>query len=151
MADGILQHLHRDHEEALRLIEAIGKAEDHPARDDLFKQMMEKLLAHSHAEQTVFYKKLEKSGDYRARGFAYQGENEHQHLEYQLQWMLRASNKASEQWNAQLAVLRDLVARHVGEEESRAFPLARRHFDADTLESIGREFMKQKESQLSSA
>lgn len=151
MPEGILHNLRHDHEEVVNLIEKIRGSDDRGKRDILFKQLMTKLLAHAHAEQKVLYTKLEKSDDFRSRGFAYKGENEHQIIEHQLQRMMRAPNKASEQFTAQLSVLRDLVTHHVEVEESTGFGQARREFDCSKLESLGQEFLKEKETQLTAS
>jgi len=78
MPAGILNDLHEDHEEVFGLIEQMIKTEDGKERGTIFKEMMSKLLAHSHAEQNVLYKKMEKSENEKSRTFAYEGENEHQ-------------------------------------------------------------------------
>jgi hemerythrin superfamily protein len=77
MADGILQDLHQDHEEVSALLEQLQKNGSSVARTRLFKEMMGMLLAHSHAEQNVLYKKMEKSDDEKTRKFAFEGTNEH--------------------------------------------------------------------------
>lgn len=151
MPEGILKDLHEDHEEVSGLIEQMVKTEDGKERGAIFKEMMSKLLAHSHAEQAVLYKKMEKSESEKSRSFAYEGENEHQLVEQQLQQMARARNKASEQWTAQAAVLKELVRHHVKEEESTGFGCARSEFDGETLEKLGGQFRKQKEKLLQEA
>ena len=151
MADGILQDLHRDHEQISALIEQLLKNESSAERAPLFKEMMGMLLAHSHAEQNVLYKKMEKSDDEKVRKFALEGTNEHQIVEQQLQQMMRARNKASEQWTAQLNVLRELVSHHVKEEESTGFPCARNEFDREQLEKLGEQFRRQKEKLMAEA
>ena len=151
MPEGILNDLHQDHEEVAGLIEQLIKTEDGKERGAIFKEMMTKLLAHSHAEQNVLYKKMEKSQDEKSRTFAYEGENEHQIVEQQLQQMARARNKASEQWTAQASVLQDLIEHHVEEEESTGFSCARSEFDGATLEKMADQFRKQKEKLLQEA
>jgi hemerythrin-like domain-containing protein len=151
MPEGILNDLHHDHEEVSGLIEQMLKTEDGKERGMIFKEMMSKLLAHSHAEQNVLYKKMEKSENEKSRTFAYEGENEHQIVEQQLQQMARARNKASEQWTAQASVLKDLVEHHVKEEESTGFSCAQSEFDAATLEKMADQFRKQKEKLLQEA
>ena len=151
MPEGILNDLHQDHEEVAGLIEQMIKTEDGKERGAIFKEMMTKLLAHSHAEQNVLYKKMEKSQDEKSRTFAYEGENEHQIVEQQLQQMARARNKASEQWTAQASVLQDLIEHHVEEEESTGFSCARSEFDGATLEKMADQFRKQKEKLLQEA
>ena len=151
MPEGILNDLHQDHEEVSGLIEQMIKTEDGKERGTIFKQMMSMLLAHSHAEQNVLYKKMEKSENEQSRSFAYEGENEHQLVEQQLQQMARARNKASEQWTAQATVLKELVQHHVREEESTGFTCAQSEFDSATLEKMADQFRKQKEKLLQEA
>ena len=151
MPEGILNDLHEDHEEVSGLIEQLIKTEDGKERGAIFKEMMSKLLAHSHAEQNVLYKKMEKSQDEKSRTFAYEGENEHQIVEQQLQQMARARNKASEQWTAQASVLQDLIEHHVEEEESTGFSCARSEFDSEALEKMADQFRKQKQKLLQEA
>jgi len=151
MPEGILNDLHEDHEEVSGLIEQLIKTEDGKERGTIFKEMMSKLLAHSHAEQNVLYKKMEKSQDEKSRTFAYEGENEHQIVEQQLQQMARARNKASEQWTAQASVLQDLIEHHVEEEESTGFSCARSEFDGEALEKMADQFRKQKQKLLQEA
>lgn len=151
MNEGILKDLHQDHEEVSGLIERMIKTEDAKERTAIFKEMMGKLLAHSHAEQSVLYKKMEKSENEKSRSFAYEGENEHQIVEQQLQQMARARNKGTEQWTAQATVLKELVEHHVKEEENTGFSCARSEFDSGMLEKLGEQFRRQKEKLLAEA
>ena len=151
MPEGILNDLHEDHEEVSGLIEQLIKTEDGKERGTIFKEMMSKLLAHSHAEQNVLYKKMEKSKDEETRSFAFEGDNEHLIVEQQLNQMSRARNKASEQWTAQATVLRELINHHVGEEEGTGFTCARREFNSEELEKLGEQFRRQKEKLLAEA
>ena len=148
---GILADLHQDHEKVADLIEQMLKSEDAKERGTIFKEVMRDLLAHSQAEQSVLYRKMEKSADEKARSFAYEGDNEHHIVEQQLQQMARARNKASEQWTAQATVLRELVNHHVKEEESTGFSCANDEFDADELEKLGQQFRRQKEKLMTEA
>ena len=109
MAEGILQDLHQDHEEVGGLIEQCLKTEASAERNQIFKEIMSMLIAHSEAEQQVLYKKMQKSDDEKTRSFAYEGDNEHRIVEQQLEQMSRTRKKASEQWTAQATVLRELI------------------------------------------
>ena len=151
MPEGILNDLHEDHEEVTVLLEQMIKTEDNKERGTIFKEVMSMLLAHSHAEQAVLYKKMEKSEIEKSRNFAYEGENEHQIVEQQLQQMARARNKASEQWTAQATVLKELVQHHVKEEESTGFSCAQSEFDGEMLVKMGDQFRKQKQKLLQEA
>jgi hemerythrin-like domain-containing protein len=151
MAEGILQDLHQDHEEVSELIEQCLKTEASTERNQLFREIMSMLIAHSEAEQNVLYKKMQKSEDEKARSFVFEGINEHQIVEQQLKQMARARNKASEQWTAQLTVLKELVNHHVKEEESTGFSCARSEFDREELEKFGEQFRRQKEKLMAEA
>jgi hemerythrin-like domain-containing protein len=112
---------------------------------------MSMLIAHSEAEQQVLYKKMQKSDDEKARSFVFEGMNEHQIVEQQLQQMARTRNKASEQWTAQLTVLKELVNHHVKEEESTGFSCARNEFEREELEKMSGQFQRQKEKLMAEA
>ena len=151
MEQGILADLHTDHEKVSDLIEKMLKTKDSKKRDEIFKEAMRELLAHSQAEHSVLYRKLEKSSDEKARRFAFEGDNEHQIVEQQLQQMVRARNKMSEQWTAQAIVLRELVNHHVEEEENTGFSCSSREFDESELQKLGEQFRRQKEKLLAAA
>jgi hemerythrin superfamily protein len=151
MAEGILQDLHQDHEEVSGLIEQCLKTEASAERNQIFKEIMSMLIAHSEAEQQVLYKKMQKSDDEKARSFVFEGMNEHQIVEQQLQQMARTRNKASEQWTAQLTVLKELVNHHVKEEESTGFSCARNEFEREELEKMSGQFQRQKEKLMAEA
>lgn len=151
MAEGILQDLHNDHQEVSTMIEKIISSEDSKERGSLFNEMKAALLAHSEAEQAVLYKKMEKSDDERSRQFVFEGMNEHQIVEQQLQMLSKARNKAGEQWTAQMTVLKELVNHHVKEEESTGFACARREFETEELEKLGQQFQRQKEKLMAAA
>jgi hemerythrin-like domain-containing protein len=151
MAEGILQDLHQDHEEVSGLIEQCLKTEASAERNQIFKEIMSMLIAHSEAEQQVLYKKMQKSDDEKARSFVFEGMNEHQIVEQQLQQMARTRNKASEQWTAQLTVLKELVNHHVKEEESTGFSCARNEFEREELERMSGQFQRQKEKLMAEA
>lgn len=143
-AEGILQDLHNDHQEAAKLMDTILKTEGGTERGNLFNELRTALIAHLRTEQNVLYKKLEKSDDEKIRQFAYEGTNEHQIAETQLDMLAKSRNKAGEQWTAQMTVLKELVSHHVKEEEDTGFTCARREFEREELEKMGQQFQRQK-------
>lgn len=148
---GILQDLHEDHQEVVKLIEKIMGTEDNKQRATLFKEVMTMVIAHSNAENEVLYKPMKKSQNEESRSFALESENEHQHVETQLKDMARATTKTNEQWTAKLTVLKELVEHHVKEEETTGFKCARTDFDTEELEKMGERFQKLKEKEMTSA
>src|SRR5436189_5907076 len=129
MAEGILQDLHQDHEEVGGLIEQCLKTEASAERNQIFKGIMSMLTAHSEAEQQVLYKKMQKSDDEKTRSFVFEGINEHQIVEHQLQQMARPRNQASDEWTAQLTVLKEHVSPHGKGEERTGLSCAAPEFD----------------------
>jgi hemerythrin-like domain-containing protein len=146
LAEGILQDLHNDHSEVASLIDRIEESRDRSERQTLFEEMKTKLLSHSHAEQEVLYSRLEASQNEASRSFGYEGTNEHQLIEQQLQKMSADSDKTSERWTAELNTLRDLVDHHVEEEESTGFSCARDDFSKDELEAMAQRFQTRKQA-----
>jgi hemerythrin-like domain-containing protein len=144
IAEGILQDLHNDHGEVDSLMDRITESADGGERGALFEEMKTKLLAHAHAEQEVLYRPLEASESEASRSFALEGANEHQILEKQLQKLSAEGDKTSEQWVAELKVLRELVEHHVDEKESTGFTCARHDFGKDELEAMAQRFQTRK-------
>jgi hemerythrin-like domain-containing protein len=136
--------LHNDHSEVDSLMDRITESVDAAEREALFEEMKTKLLAHADAEQEVLYRPLEASQSESSRSFALEGVNEHQILEKQLQKLSAEGDKSSEQWTAELKVLRELVEHHVEEEESTGFSCARQNFDKDELEAMAQRFQIRK-------
>ena len=145
MRTGILADLHADHEEVAGFMERILGANTHAQRNELFKEMKAKLLAHAQAEAKVLYRKMEKSKDDDTRKFAYEGGVEHELVEELLEELGKGRNKESEPWTARFTVLKELVEHHVREEENEGFADARQEFDGETLEKLGAQFQKEKE------
>lgn len=150
IAEGILQDLHNDHSEVSKLIDGIMDSKDRAEREKLFEEMKSKLLAHAHAEQEILYRRFESSSNEESRSFAHEGVNEHQMVETQLQ-KLSSGDRMSEQWLAEVKVLRDLVEDHVDEEESTGFNCARSDFDKAELEAMGQQFQRRKQELMARA
>jgi hemerythrin superfamily protein len=143
--EGILADLHNDHEEVSSLFSRILKTEGNHERGQLFRELMDKLIAHAQAEQKVLYRRLQKSDNAKARKFAFEGEVEHEVVENQLQQLARMRNKDSEPWTARLTFLKEAVEKHVKEEESTGFSCADEEFDTKELEKLGQQFQREKE------
>jgi hemerythrin-like domain-containing protein len=146
--EGILETLHKDHEEVADLIERILAAKDSSKRNELFKEMKAKLIAHSEAESKVLYRKMQKVKDEEARHFAFEGDVEHGMIEEQLEQLSKGRAKDSEQWTARMTVLKELVTHHVEEEESEGFSNAREEFDSEELRKLDQQFQREKEKLL---
>jgi hemerythrin superfamily protein len=148
LKDGILKQLHEDHEEVAALLDKILKASG-AERNELFKEMKTKLLAHADAEQKVLYKPMEK-GEEEARRFALEGTVEHNLVHDLVDQLARGRAKDSDQWTAKLTVLKEMIEHHVAEEEGTGFKEARKSFDGEELEKMRDRFQREKEKLMAS-
>src|SRR5437879_1476687 len=109
ISEGILQDLYNDHSEVDSLFGRMMDSQDRAERDQLFSELKIKLLAHLQAEEEVLYQALEAGNDVESRLFGHEGISEHQIIEQQMHKMTRLDDRMSDEWTAELKVLRDLV------------------------------------------
>jgi hemerythrin superfamily protein len=143
----LLEALKKDHDEVKQLLDKILDEEDGGKRKAMFDKMAAALLAHSHAEDKVFYSALKKEGE-EEQEFALEGEEEHALVEQLLTGLKRARRVESRSWQARCKVLKDLIEHHVEEEESEFFAAARKDFDKSELETMGERFSELKQKEL---
>jgi hemerythrin superfamily protein len=147
LSERLMQQLHDDHEKVDGLFAKTLKASGE-RRAELFRQLRSELEAHALAEERVLYKRLQKSKEEETRKFAYEAGAEHGVVHGLLDELSRMRNKASEQWEAKLTVLQELIHHHVQEEESEGFSLTRSECDKAELEKMADQFEREKERQL---
>jgi hypothetical protein len=146
----ILDLLHEDHEEALQLVDKIIDEEGGAERTELFNALRKELAAHLQAEAKVLYARLAKQDENEeGHHFALAGAIEHELIEAQLEALGRSRNKGDEGWTARLEVVRELVMRHVEDEEEVGHRAARELFNENELAEFGEEFAKAKERLMS--
>lgn len=146
----LLEDLKKDHAEVKQLLEQILEKSEGEERKRLFNEMAEALIAHSHAEDKVFYSALKKKGE-QEEELALEGEEEHGLVEQLIQQLKRARRVDSPSWHARCKVLKDLVEHHVEEEESEFFETARKDFGKDELEAMGQKFEQLKQKEMDKA
>jgi hemerythrin superfamily protein len=138
----IFELLKADHVKVKALLdETLGTA-DSTQRGQLIKQIKTDLTAHSHAEEKVLYRRMEKSED--GKDEALEGDVEHELVLLLCDQLARSRRKGSDPWTARCTVLKELIEHHVEEEESEFFKTASKMFDRATLERMGNEFVKEK-------
>jgi hemerythrin superfamily protein len=138
----ILDALKADHDDVKSLLGQILEAEETKVRIRLFSEFKTKMTAHSHSEEKVFYRRMERTEA--GRPEALEGAVEHKVVERLMSDLSRKRGKASEAWSAGVRVLRELVEHHVEEEEGEFFEIARKEFDEQTLEKMAEEFAREK-------
>jgi hypothetical protein len=131
-ATQLLRMHHQDLEQRFDRLEGAGTSERTARRDDVAAI----LVGHSVIERELFYPACAS-----AAGFddeIRQALEEHAIVEWTLQRLL-ASNVNDPSFLAKVVVLRDIVKRHVDDEEDEILPEAERIFDDAKLEAMGSE------------
>jgi hemerythrin-like domain-containing protein len=133
-ATNLLKHQHREVE---ALLKKALEAKEPTERMNLFKQIDRNLRLHAIIEEEIFYpelrRRLEKSQERLEVAEAYE---EHNLVKITIEG-LEKLDPGSEQFQAKLVVLADLVQHHVDEEEGTMFKIAHHVFDKPELEEVG--------------
>lgn len=139
-----IELLKADHDTVGRLFQKV-KATDESEHPALFEKISAELEVHTHIEEKIFYPKLMADGDRELRDLTKEGIEEH----HQVKMFLREIPQLvddSEKFEPKLTVLIEDVEHHVMEEEGEMFKMVEKQFDKATLEELGNEMAKEKES-----
>ena len=141
----VLEIIKQEHRDVGALIDATDKVEPDDERlRDLAERIATKLTAHLAIEERLFYAKLkERAEETDERVDVFEAYTEHAAAR-SLMEMLNSKRKPDEKFKAELQVLGENVKRHVKEEESKVFAIARDYLTEDELEAIGEAWMKAK-------
>jgi hemerythrin-like domain-containing protein len=104
-------------------------------RQELFATIKGELTLHEVVEEEIFYPELEAHP--KAKGIVLEGFQEH-HVVDLLMGELEQLEVSDESWGAKAKVMKENVEHHMEEEEGEMFRQARRVFDRDELEDLGR-------------
>jgi hemerythrin superfamily protein len=140
----IFDVLVQDHRKLDSLMKRVEKTEDGNQCMELFAELRTALLAHSQAEDEVFYARLE--DDAETEELIGAARDQHQQVEDLIEELGEIEDDAA--WMKRFADLEQAVDRHVQEEERQLFPRARRVFDQDTADELGREFTEIQEDEM---
>jgi hemerythrin superfamily protein len=143
----IFKALSQDHRQIERLLKKIEKSGERATktRDQAFHELRRILMAHTKAEEKVFYDRLKESDE--TRDDALEGFEEH-HLADLVLAQLSVLKAGAESWAPKFKVLKELVTNHIEEEEDEVFSDAREELDPDEIETLGEEFVIQREELL---
>ena len=132
----IREQLRRDHEAALAELDALRHDGDEAACRSRLASLRQAWVIHALAEETVVYRALEgiDSGERADERFV-----EHE-LVGDLFTKLGRLKPGSREWNARLAVVRDLIQRHIQTEEADMMMRLGRHFDDKGMLEMGERF-----------
>ncbi|MBE0537955.1 MAG: hemerythrin domain-containing protein [Phycisphaerae bacterium] len=143
----IFEMLKKDHRKVLEILEKLETSSDRASktRQKQFTQLRQELLPHMAAEENYFYPYvLDRLSDKEQRRALFEGIEEHRAARS----VLTDSEDAGvsdERWQPDIAVLKELIAHHIDEEESEIFDAAREVIEDP--EEMGEKFMSHKKEQ----
>lgn len=139
----IYKALKQDHDEVKSMLEKLSDTTERAekTRQQTFERLKLELIAHSRAEEEVFYAALREHDD--IRDDVLEGEQEHHMVDVLLE-ELSDLDVTDEQWTAKLTVLKEQIEHHVEEEEGELFKQAKKRLDDDQAEHLADEFKKHK-------
>ena len=140
VADDIRAALKRDHEELLELAEALCEGSGGENRRQRFARFKELLRAHSHGEEVVVYRALQRVGDDESKDFALEGNVEHGSVDSLVAKLSRMRDLDSDKARAYFTVVKEMLEHHIDEEHTEMFKQLGEHFSSEELAAMGERF-----------
>jgi hemerythrin superfamily protein len=132
----VLELLSSQHDEVDDLIAQIEDSDDPDQKEELFRELADKLAAHSAIEEKIFYPSVM---DRQTHEQLLESAEEHLQMKRILADML-SLDADDEHFDAKLSVLKEEVRHHArDEEEDKLFPKVRKMFNKDELAALGNE------------
>lgn len=133
-----LELLTEQHDEVEELISQIEDSDDPDEKDDLFRELADKIAAHSTMEEKLFYPSVMTE---QTKEMLLESTEEHLAVKRVLADMLDM-DADDERFDAKLTVLKEHIRHHArDEEEGKLFPILRRQLSEDTLAGLGNEML----------
>jgi hypothetical protein len=133
-----LELLTEQHDEVEELLSQIEDSDDPNEKEELFRQVADKIAAHSMIEEKLFYPSVLSEA---TQEMLLEATEEHLAVKRVLADMLEL-DADDERFDAKLTVLKEHIRHHArDEEEDKLFPLLRRQLSADTLAGLGNELL----------
>ncbi|NVB83624.1 MAG: hemerythrin domain-containing protein [Kofleriaceae bacterium] len=118
------------------MIAQIEDSDDSDEKEELFRQLADKLAAHATIEEKIFYPSVMEDDTHEQ---LLESAEEHLQMKRILADML-ALDADDEHFDAKLSVLKEEVRHHArDEEEGKLFPVVRKSFSKDELAALGNE------------
>lgn len=137
-----IELLKEDHNKVSRLFQKVKATEDSEHKE-LFEKIKEELEVHTHIEETIFYPKIKEEPE--LEDIVLEGIEEHHQAKMFLRELANLTDN-SEKFEPKLKVLMEDITHHVQEEEGEMFPKVEEIFDETTLQELGKEMEKEKQS-----
>lgn len=130
--EDIYDLLTRDHRSMRRLFDQLDAIpEEAPlVRQQVYLVLRKHILDHAEAEEEVVYERLGQSDNDEMQDLVLEAREEHALIEFVLE-ELDELEPSDDVWSAKIKVLRDLVERHIDDEEALQMPAMRRELDEE--------------------
>lgn len=146
--DTILDLLKRDHREMQKICKKILKRRSSPRSQiaDMFNNLKELVLAHSAAEEKIFYTEVlnaaDEENDVRGHNHVLEGFEEHHMAAGLLEEMSRL-DVGDGRFMAKMNVLSEVLNHHIEEEESFIFKAAKKDLKRKVLSQLAPKFVRE--------
>jgi hemerythrin superfamily protein len=127
--------LESQHREVEELFAKLDKADRDQRKQNLFREIADKLAVHASIEEQVFYPAVKAK---RTEDILLESLEEHLSIKRVLADLIDI-DAADETFDAKAKVLKEQVEHHVGEEEDDLFPKVQKIFDEETLIALAQE------------
>jgi hypothetical protein len=143
--DDIRGQLREEHDAYLAELDALGVEGDAPRSTSRLRALRHGWAIHSLAEESIVYRALEASEDASAPG-NHSAERfiEHELIE-ELFEKLERGRPGTLEWQARLRVARDIIARHIANEQEDVFARLERQFGAEALRRMSADFSAERD------
>ena len=137
--------LKTDHDKVKKLLTELESTTERgvKTREELFATIKGELSIHEVIEEEIFYPALKNHP--KAKDIVLEGYEEH-HVVDLLMGELEILDVSDESWGAKAIVMKENIEHHIEEEEGEMFKIARRVFDAEELDDLGKRMAARKES-----
>jgi hemerythrin superfamily protein len=139
--------LHQDHVKVASLFDQYVITDAREGKNHVVDQILRELQVHAEIEETIVYPALKEAAPGNEVGEAY----EEHHLAEIVMCQLTDLQPGSEEFSVKLALLKDLVAKHIEVEERVLFELALRVLGPDRLRALGAQVAARKRELLAQA
>lgn len=134
-----------DHRKVEALFAKIEKTTERAsnARERLYAELRGEITAHSDAEEKALYPLLKEHDE--TEDISFESIEEHSVVKF-LIGKLDDTECASQEWTAQITVLKEVIEHHVEEEEEEMFKKMRKALSAEELDAAAEGFLEVKSS-----
>lgn len=136
----ITRALHADHKELKAYLKTINESEDRREIEVAFGQFAALLKKHAKAEEKVVYDALIETDETKKVEDGMEGYTEHMLADTLLKKLEAGVDPLSPEWKAEAKVMREILLRHIDEEEDDVFKDVKKSFDSEERAEMGEEF-----------